>query len=48
MESIMINNVVSLVKIKLECYKVMGKNSNLSIVEVVWLMDLVMFGLNML
>ena len=46
MESTMINNAVSLAKTKLERHKAMGKNSNLSIVEVAQLMDLVTFGPN--
>lgn len=47
MESTMINNAVSMAKTKLERHKAMGKNSNLSIVEVARLMDLVTFGPNL-
>ena len=47
MESTMINNAVSLAKTKLERHKAMGRNSNLSIIEVAQLMDLVTFGSNM-
>jgi hypothetical protein len=47
MESTMINNAVSLAKTKLERHKAMGKSSNLSVVEVARLMDLVTFGPNM-
>lgn len=44
MESTMINNAISLAKNKLARHKALGKNSNLSIVEVAQLMDLVTFG----
>lgn len=47
MESTMINNAISLAKSKLARHKAMGKNSNLSIVEVAQLMDLVTFGPNL-
>lgn len=42
----MINNTISLAKTKLERHKAMGKSSNLSVVEVAQLMDLVTFGPN--
>ena len=44
MESTMINNAISLAKNKLARHKALGKSSNLSIVEVAQLMDLVTFG----
>jgi hypothetical protein len=46
MESMMINSVINLAKNKLARHKAMGKDSNLSIVEVAQLMDLVTFGPN--
>lgn len=47
MESTMINNAISLAKNKLARHKALGKNSNLTIVEVAELMDLVTFGPNL-
>jgi hypothetical protein len=40
----MINNAISLAKNKLDRHKALGRNSNLSIIEVAQLMDLVTFG----